>query len=58
VAKTKHAVELHADLNSAQFMVGDKLVELDDKNRVYEARDETEQAVLLAMPFLKAVKGG
>jgi hypothetical protein len=55
VMAKKHTVELKANVNSAQFQAGGKLVTLDKDKSSYDAANENEYADLLAQhPFLKA----
>jgi hypothetical protein len=57
MAKEKLAVELHANVQSASFMVDDRLVTLDKDNPRHEVTDPALHAALLELPFLKAPTG-
>lgn len=53
VAKAKYAVELKAGVNSAQFQVGGREVELNEDNPRFETDDRRVYEGIRGLPFLK-----
>lgn len=58
MSSAKLTVELHANVASASFNVDGKQINLDDKNRTFDAKTEHQYNDLLGLPFLKAAEKG